>query len=447
MIICNKFSDKTIYVAGLGKTGLGAVKSLLASSAKVYAWDDNPTVRNDCVLKYNDLQIVSPNDLNWKQIDFLLPTPGMPTLKGKEHDAIKYAMQNNVKIISDIDILYMACPEAGFIAITGTNGKSTTTALIGHVFTECGVKTEVGGNIGISVLELEPLHKDQIFVLELSSYQLDLLSSAKFDVAILLNITPDHLEHHGTMENYINAKFKIFRNQKQYDKAIISVDYQEHLALISKLQAPLGFSTKNPTDIYIRNRIIIDNINNLKFDLSDYKLLPGEHNEENIAAAYAACISMGLNPEKIVKAIKTFKGLAHRIELVLEKNGVKFINDSKATNAASVEKAFNCFDTLYWIAGGLPKTDGIHPLRPLLQKVKHAFLIGKAQDEFAEVLSKERIPYTKAFTLENALDNLKKFELSNCVVLLSPACASWDQFKSFEHRGDEFKRLVIEKFG
>lgn len=447
MIKCRPLKEKKIYIIGLGRTGIGAIASLLASESVLYAWDDNQLSRDICLNKYPNLTCVSPCELDWRNIDLVLLSPGIPTLPGQEHEAIKYANKHNIPIISDIDALSLACPNAKYIGITGTNGKSTTTALIGHILTTCSIKNQVGGNIGISVLELEELDEGGVYVLETSSFQLDLLKFAKFNIAVLLNITPDHLDRHGTMENYINAKLQIFRKQNERDKAIISQDYPATHNIITKLANVTSLSTVNKADVYIDNRILFDNKNNLRFDFNDYKFLPGKHNEENIAAAYAAAISLGIEAQKIVHAIKGFKGLAHRIELVLEKDSVKFINDSKATNADAAEKALNCFDNIYWILGGVAKESGIEPLTPLLNKIRHAFVIGKSQEEFSRFLNQKGCPHTKAGTIENALDEIKKLRLKNCVVLFSPACASFDQFKDYEHRGNEFKRLVVEKFG
>jgi UDP-N-acetylmuramoylalanine--D-glutamate ligase len=447
MIICQQFKGKRIYIVGLGRTGMGAIASLLASEAKLIAWDDKPPSRDNCLIKYPGLQLFPPETLDWSKIDFILISPGIPTLAGKAHPAVEYSRKSNIPIISDIDILYLACPKAQFIGITGTNGKSTTTALIGHILTACNIKNQVGGNIGISVLELEPLDEDGVYVLEISSYQLDLMKAAKFNVAILLNITPDHLDRHGTMKNYIEAKLKIFTNQNANDKAIISIDYPITRQIINDKEQVITLSTLEKSDVYMQNRILFDEINKLKFDFNDYGFLPGRHNEENIAAAYAAAISLGLKAEEIAQSIKGFKGLPHRIEVVLDKNHVKFINDSKATNAEASEKALNCFDNIYWILGGLPKEGGIKSLAHLLNKIRYAFVIGKSQEEFSEFLDKQGCKHSKVGTLENALNEIKKMRLANCVVLFSPACASFDQFKDYEQRGDEFKRLVIKKFG
>lgn len=445
MITCSQLYKKKVYIIGLGRTGLGAVASLLASDAFVYAWDDKEANIDSYISKYPGLVFRSPQEMDWSTMDFVLLSPGIPSLPGKEHHAVKLARSYNVPIISDIDVLYLACPKAKYIGITGTNGKSTTTALIGHILNVCKIKNQVGGNIGISVLELDPL-EDGVYVLETSSFQLDLLNYAKFNIALLLNITPDHLDRHGTMDNYIDAKLKIFRNQAEVDKAIISKDYQITQDIIEKVNNVITISNVDKAEVYMQDRVLFDNLNNLKFDFNDYKFLPGKHNEENIAASYAAATSLGLDAKQVVDAIKQFKGLSHRIELVLEKDNIKFINDSKATNAEAAEKALNCFDNIFWIIGGVPKEGGIKSLAPLLPKIQHTFLIGQSQDEFAEFLKSKGSSFTKSGTLENALEEIKRLHLRKGVVLFSPACASFDQFKDYEHRGNEFKRLVLKHF-
>ena len=317
MIKCQQLKGKKIYIVGLGRTGIGAIASLLASGSQVFAWDDNQPSRDICLKKYPNITFSSPTELEWQKIDFVLLSPGIPTLPGNEHEVVKYANKHSLQIISDMDVLYLACPKAKYIGITGTNGKSTTTALIGHILTTCNIKNQVGGNIGISVLELEQLDEDGVYVLETSSFQLDLLKFAKFNIALLLNITPDHLDRHGTMENYINAKLQIFRKQNDQDKAIISKDYPTTNAIIHKLDNVTSISTIGKADVYMDNRILFDNNNKLQFDFNDYKFLPGKHNEENIAAAYAAVISLGVEAEKIVHAIKGFKGSSSRLGMPL----------------------------------------------------------------------------------------------------------------------------------
>ncbi len=446
MITCNLFKNKKLYIVGLGRTGIGAADSMLASEAILYAWDDNKVTQENFSKSYPNIALVSPQHMDWENLDYIILSPGIPTLIDKEHEVVKYAKRYNVEIISDIDILYQACPEARYIAITGTNGKSTTTALIGHILTQNKVSCEVGGNIGISVLDLKPLSKGGIYVIETSSQQLSLIKFAKFNIALLLNITPDHIDYHGNMENYISAKTNIFRHQQEFDKAIISIDNHETRKIAGKIHNSVKISTHEESDIHIHERVLYDELNKVSFDLTDYKYLPGKHNEENIAFAYSACIFAGLKPEQIISSIKTFEGLAHRIELFAEKDGIKFINDSKATNADSTKMALQCFDNIYWIIGGIAKEGGIQDLQKYFPRISHAFIIGEAEVEFANILARNKVPYTCSKTLENAVKQIKALNLKSGVVLLSPACASWDQFKSYIHRGEQFKELIMKEF-
>jgi UDP-N-acetylmuramoylalanine--D-glutamate ligase len=434
MITSQNFVNKTYYVFGLSRTGKGAVKCLHSSGAKVYAWDDN--AENIKSVDSTQVEFIIPSEMNWSKVDALVLSPGVPIIGDNANQVVKFAKENNIEIISDLDLLYQACPDAKYIGITGTNGKSTTTALVGHILKNCGYKVYVGGNIGNSVLELEQLGSEGLYVIEASSFQLDISSHIRFNIAAVINITPDHLDRHLTMENYIAAKGRILRNQTGDDIAIISKDYN----IPFKGKNLVSISCKTEADIACKDRIITDG--NKTFDLTDMKFLPGKHNEENIVAAYAICTRFGAKPEDVIKHLKTFAGLEHRIEFVLEKNGLQFINDSKATNADAAEKALRCFDNIYWILGGVDKTDGIDSLNPLFKKVKKAYLIGKAQDRFAGTLATANCNFEKVETIEGALDKIKAENPSSGVVLLSPACASYDQFKDFEHRGRVFKDLV-----
>lgn len=446
MIICGYFAGRKVLILGLGMTGQGAVESLIASKAQVFAWDDNIESVNNCKLLYPQANYINPKEINWKELEFVILSPGIPTLPGKEHEVVRLAYRHNIKIISDMDVLYLANQEAKYIAITGTNGKSTTTAMIGHIIKNAGIEVQVGGNIGVSVLNLEPMGSDGVYVLEVSSFQLDLVTFAAFDISVLLNITPDHLDRHGSMRNYIAAKRKIFGVGKANNQAIISIDSPVLQDVAKDLPNKIEISTREQSKVCMLGRVLYDNINKKKFDFTSYDKLPGKHNEENIASAYAACLTFGLKPEEIVKHIKTFKGLSHRIETVLESNGLKFINDSKATNAEAAEKAISCFDNIIWIAGGVSKEGGIESLKPLFKKIQFTYLIGQAQDEFAKTLDAAGVKYLKSQTLNNVLEDIKKSKIKKGTILLSPACASYDQYKSYEHRGDEFKKLVFEKF-
>lgn len=448
MITSAAFKDKTYLVFGLGRTGLAAIKSLGKSGARVFAWDDKQeNIEKAKEVADGMVQFVHPKDLKWQEIDEIVLSPGIPFLPGKEHQVVALARALNKPIVSDIDLLYQACPEATYIGITGTNGKSTTTALIGHILKENKKDVQVGGNIGIPVMELEIKGSEGIYVLELSSFQLDITKTARMNIVAFINISPDHIDRHGSFENYLSAKMKIFANQSMEDVAIISHDYPETKIIHSTMGNTVSFSTVDrEADICTEGNNLTDRVSGFSGSLGNLPYLPGVHNLENVAAAYAAATSYGIAPKDAVAAIKTFKGLKHRIQTVLEIDDLKFVNDSKATNANSVEKALRCFDKVYWIVGGLPKSDGITPLIPEFKRIEHAYLIGQAQDEFAKVLIANDVKFDKCSTLDNALETIKKSGVKSGVVLFSPACASFDQFKDFEHRGDVYIKLVNEKF-
>lgn len=442
MIICPSLKDKTVYIIGLGITGNAAIASLLQAHAKVVAWDDSLENTTHAQASFPLVSFKNPQEADWTSIDFVIMSPGIPSA----HKAFVFAQEHKIQIISDLDVLFLANPEATYIGVTGTNGKSTTTALIGHILQYAGKQVQIGGNIGTPVLALEPLGKDDFYVIEASSFQLDLLAFMKFNIAVMLNLTPDHLDRHGTMQAYINAKTKIFRNQNSKDDAIVSIDYPEMQPL---LKHPMGqlttISLHGSANIISVNRILHDNIHALQFDFNEMQTLPGRHNEENIAAAYSVCIKAGINPNIIAAAIKTFQGLRHRMELVTEGNGWVFINDSKGTNADAAEKALVCYDDIIWVLGGVPKAGGITSLTKHFGRVKKAFLFGQAGAEFASTLRAANCEYVECGTLASALSAIKSSGLKG-VVLFSPACASYDQFKNFEQRGDEFCRLVKELF-
>jgi UDP-N-acetylmuramoylalanine--D-glutamate ligase len=368
-----------------------------------------------------------------------------------------------VPVIGDVELLARAIgalPERGrprVVAITGTNGKSTTTALIGHILKEAGLDVRVGGNIGTGVLDLAPLRSHAVYVLELSSYQLDLVKSLRCNVAVWLNLTPDHLDRHGDMAGYRAAKFRIFQNMTPADTAVIGVDSLDMEAVsleVSQLSpAPriteisarfalpagvsvVGATLHDGTEPYGRRVGSVDGLDRL----------PGQHNHQNIAAAFAACRALGLAAETIMDALRTFGGLAHRLETVAQIEGVRFVNDSKATNADSTQQALKAYPRVYWIAGGKAKSDGIDPLAPLFPRVVKAYLIGEAQERFAATLQ-GHVPVQRCGVMESAVraafrDARESGETAP-VVLLSPACASFDQFRDFEHRGEEFRRAVL----
>ncbi|MBX9804367.1 MAG: UDP-N-acetylmuramoyl-L-alanine--D-glutamate ligase [Alphaproteobacteria bacterium] len=433
---------KTYVVLGLARSGFSTLKWLLARGASVIAVDDNSSK----VSEAEKVGAIVVPEIPWGQVAALIQSPGIPLGLPAPHSLTQEARQRQIPIIGDGDLLRAAHPDARFVGITGTNGKSTTTALVGHILKSCGVDAQVGGNIGTPMLDLPDAGT---YVLELSSYQLELFGPLDLDVAAWMNISPDHLDRHGSLENYVAAKKRIFQTIHQKQTAVIGVDdafsdsvWQE----ISKIQSTVPVSVTRPLDegIYGQEGWLLDGFGRV-LELSSLPTLKGTHNFQNAAIAYGVCRALGLAKDDIVDAMKTFPGLAHRQEWVRNLSGITFINDSKGTNADATAKALATFDKIYWIAGGKAKSDGIDSLASYFPKIVHTFLIGDAQDQFAATLE-EKVPYTKSGTMENAVKDSFRQALAdganNPVILLSPACASFDQFQDFEHRGEVFCQLV-----
>jgi UDP-N-acetylmuramoylalanine--D-glutamate ligase len=456
MIKLQNYNNKNIAVFGLGKAGMSTVRALSESGANIFVWDDGDKAREKLFLeKLPNVIIQEPSTYKWDEISALIFSPGIPLTHPAPHPIVSIAKATNCPIICDVELLYTAQKDAKFIGITGTNGKSTTTALTGHILKESGIKSDVGGNIGIPALDLEPLGQSGFYVVEMSSYQLDLIKDTHFNISILLNITPDHLDRHGGMEGYIKAKEHIYKTQGANDVAIIGVDDEHSLKIYNHLKKhrkishiiPISAEKEVAGGIAVLDGVVIDNINNKKYELGYLKRLAGKHNAQNIAAAFAAASFAGVAGDDIVKAVKTFMGLPHRMQYIAEIEGVTFINDSKATNAEAAAKALVTFDNIYWIAGGMAKEGGITSLGEFFPKIKHAYLIGAAQDEFAETL-KGKVSNSKCGDLAHAFAKAKEDALKDKknkpVVLLSPACASFDQWPNFEVRGDAFAGMVRE---
>jgi UDP-N-acetylmuramoylalanine--D-glutamate ligase len=453
MIKASAYSNQKIGVFGLGKAGDATIASLVAGGAQVYAWDDNEAGCKRTAETYaGKIQTVPFSQWPWKEIKALVLSPGVPLTHPKPHAVVDAAKQHNCPVIGDIELLYQACPKARYVGITGTNGKSTTTTLIGHILKTAGIKTEVGGNLGTAALALDALGEDGVYVIETSSYQLDLLKTVRFNVAVFMNVTPDHLDRHGDMQGYVAAKMHIFDRQQKNDVAIVAVDDEYTQSVASTIhtrnnQQLVRVSAQSQTDgVYVKDGVLHDGA--ARFDLRGIVTLTGRHNWQNAVAAYAAARACGVKPDVIYNAMKSFGGLRHRLQLVDTINGVRFINDSKATNADATSNALAPYDTIYWIAGGKPKEGGISTLTDYFSKITHAFLIGAAEEEFAQVLAKHNVPFTRSGTLKEAVRaaSEKAFaeKKKDAVVLLSPACASFDQWKSFEERGDAFCDMVAD---
>jgi UDP-N-acetylmuramoylalanine--D-glutamate ligase len=454
MIIVPGYEGKKVAVLGLARSGRAATAALMTSGAEVLAWDDSEKTRSGIAA---ELPLADPARIDWHQVAALMLSPGIPHSFPTPHPAVVAARAAGVPIIGDIELLGRAQPQARYIGITGTNGKSTTTALIGHILATAGRKAEVGGNLGPPALGLVPLEADGTYVLEMSSFQLELVDTLVFDVAVLLNITPDHLDRHGDMAGYVAAKKRIFSGQVADATAIVGIDDAICRDLAAALRrdgrarvVPISVTEAVPDGVYIDADGLVDALDGAArrvFDLAEAPRLPGLHNAQNIAAAYAVARRAGISAEAAVAGIRSFPGLAHRQELVDTIDGVRYINDSKATNADATEKALACYEAIYWIAGGLPKAGGITSLAPYFKRLRHAFLIGNATGEFAATLD-GKVSYSRCGDLATALtaasDRARGEHVPGAVVLLSPACASFDQFPNFEVRGDTFRELVGE---
>lgn len=426
---------KNFGVVGFGQTGQSIVRFLENSGANIALFDDkiidSPYYQNF-------------ENFDWKKLDFLVVSPGIH-LWWDIHPTIKYARQFMIPIINDLDLFQLQI-NGKIIAITGTNGKSTTTALIHHIINK-KYQTDIGGNFGKPVLDL-PKNSD-FYILELSSYQLESCNILGFNTSILLNITPDHLTRHGGMEGYISAKQKIFANPKKNSTAIVGIDdvYCRHILDFVRYPKIIKVSGREVPENGVgwhENRLIDNRENQFKIVGKNVPELYGDHNRQNIAAAYAACAANGIDEKLFVERLATFSGLEHRQEFVKFINGVQYVNDSKATNADSVEQALKRFKNVIWILGGRPKEDGIESLHPYFSKIKCAFLIGEAAEKWHEFLDENHVINEVVLTLENAVKKSYEIAQEKDVVLLSPACASFDQFKSFEDRGEQFKKLVEE---
>ena len=454
MIIVPGYEGKKVAVLGLARSGRAAAAALATGGAEVLAWDDSEKTRSGIAA---ELPLADPARIDWREVAALVLSPGIPHSFPQPHPAVIAARAAGVPIIGDIELLARAQPDARFIGITGTNGKSTTTALIGHILETAGVPVEIGGNLGPPALGLKPLDAGGTYVLEMSSFQLELLDTAVFDIAVLLNITPDHLDRHGDMAGYLAAKKRIFAGQGDASSAIIGIDDDVCREITAELRldgnrriVPISVREVVRDGVYVEDGWLTDALDGAPeriFNLAEAPRLPGMHNAQNAAAAFAVARRAGVAREAAITGIRTFPGLAHRQELVDTIDGVRYINDSKATNADATEKALACYQAIYWIAGGLPKAGGITSLAPYFARLRHAFLIGNAAGEFAATLD-GKVSYSRSGDLATALaaasDRARAEHVADAVVLLSPACASYDQFPNFEMRGDTFRRLVQE---
>ncbi len=446
MIDLSALRGSRFVVLGLARSGLAAARALKAAGIEFTAWDDNAARRE--ALAAEDMRIADPAGIDWSGVAGLVMSPGIPHSFPKPHPVAAAAKTAGVPLIGDIELLARGGSEARFVGITGTNGKSTTTALIGHILRSAGVDCEVGGNLGRAALDFRPLGADGVYVLEMSSFQLELVPSLRFDVAVWLNITPDHIDRHGDLPGYIAAKRHIFDNQRPTDVAVIGVDDDASKAeaiRLGRARKTIGITVKGntPAGVAVHDGILRDA--GIAVDLRGIKTLPGAHNWQNAAAAWAACRALGLSAAAVEQGLRSYPGLAHRQERVALIGDIVYINDSKATNADATEKALAAYDTIYWIVGGTAKAEGIAPLAPWFSRVVHAFLVGASSGPFAATLE-GRVPYTRSGDLRTALEQAhamaQREHREGAVVLLSPACASYDQWPNFEARGDAFRSMA-----
>jgi UDP-N-acetylmuramoylalanine--D-glutamate ligase len=453
MIEALTFAGKTAAVFGMGMSGLAAARSLLAGGARICAWDDSERGREAATAA--GLPVCDLASVNWSTIDTLVLAPGVPLTHPEPHWTVKLARASGTEIIGDTEIFMRerrhARAAAKVIAITGTNGKSTTTALTRHILASAGIDAVVGGNIGQAVLDLPPFADGRHYVIEFSSFQLDLTPSLDADAAVLLNITADHLDRHGTLENYAAVKEKIVQAATA---AVIGVDDSLSEAIAQRTTArgikTALLSVRHPvaTGIYADGTSLFETAQGAienQTSLRGIGSLRGAHNAQNAGAALAAARLLGLPWDRGAAGLRTFPGLAHRMEEVRRTGRILYINDSKATNADAAERALLSFTNIYWIAGGKPKEGGIASLAPHFARIKKAYLIGEAAPDFAEVLQPS-VPFSLAGTLSRAVaeaaSDAAVSEEGEAVVLLSPACASYDQFPNFEVRGNAFRTLV-----
>lgn len=456
MIPVSSLHDRAVALFGLGGSGLATARALIAGGARVTAWDDSPASVEKAVaegIPTGDLRT-----LDWSAIAALVLAPGVPLTHPVPHWSVELARKAGVEVIGDIELFCrerrLAVRRPPFAAITGTNGKSTTTALLAHLMKVGGRDAQIGGNFGPAILGLEPPKPGRVYVIECSSYQIDLAPSLDPAVGILLNLSPDHLDRHGTMEHYAAVKERLVAQVEAGGTAVVGVDDDWSRAIADRLES----AGKRVVRISVRE-VLADGISLAGTDLivteagrtvftlplAGIGSLRGAHNAQNAAAAFAAARALGLAPEVIATGIKSFPGLAHRMEQVRTIGNVLFVNDSKATNADAAERALVSFDDIFWIAGGKPKAGGITPLAPYFPRVRKAYLIGEATEEFAATLG-EAVAFERSGTLDVAVASAARDAaasgLAHPVVLLSPACASFDQFRNFEVRGDAFRERV-----
>ncbi len=456
--VADIFKGKRVALFGLGRSGLACARSLVRGGAEVMAWDDREAGRE--AARKAGIPIVDLNDVDFAFLDALVLSPGVPLTHPRPHWTVEKAWRAGIEIIGDTEIFarQIAGTGAKLVCITGTNGKSTTTALIGHVLQSCGHDTVVGGNIGTAVFDLPAPQHGRIYVIEMSSFQIDLSPTIRPDVAVLLNLSPDHLDRHGSMGNYAAVKARLFANMGEGDAAVISVDDEwcrRAYEQVPEAARRMAISVKERLDdgVCAISGVLEEREGGRTvkgMDLSAAPALRGAHNWQNACAAWAACRALKIDGNIIARGIRSFPGLAHRMEQLGSIDGVVFVNDSKATNVDAAARSLSSFDDIYWIAGGQAKTGGIVDLKPLFGRVRKAFLIGQDAQALAHTLAQEGVAHEISHDMETAVKAAfeaaraarESGDVTRPVVLLAPACASFDQYRSFEERGDHFRALV-----
>ncbi len=458
MIPITTFAGKKVAVFGLGSSGLISASALLAGGADVIAFDDESA--SIAKARAGGIPITDLRQADWSKIAALVLAPGVPLTHPAPHWVVQLAKKANVAVIGDVELFCRErrhdAPRAPFVAITGTNGKSTTTALIAHLTASAGIDTQLGGNIGTAILSLAPPQAGRVHVIECSSYQIDLAPSLDPSVGILINLSEDHLDRHGSMQNYAAVKERLVSGVPDDGTAIVAVDDEwcekiaVRLAQAGKRVVQISIRRKLSHGLYVEAGRIMrarDGEFSVIAELDGIGSLRGLHNAQNAACATAAALALGLDEAAIQAGLRSFPGLPHRMEEIGRRGAVLFINDSKATNADSAAQALACFSDIFWIAGGRPKTGGIESLRPFFPRIRKAYLIGEAAEQFAATLD-DAVPHEITASLDRALAAAARDAASSParepVVLLSPACASFDQYRNFEVRGDAFRTLVQE---
>jgi UDP-N-acetylmuramoylalanine--D-glutamate ligase len=450
------FAGKTVAVFGLGGSGLASCRALKAGGAEVVAGDDNA----DNVAKAAQAGFITANlrGVSWNNFAALILTPGAPLTHPAPHWSVLLAREAGVEVIGDIELFCRErrrhAPDAPFVAITGTNGKSTTTALIAHLMKVAGYDTQMGGNIGTAILSLELPRMGRVHVIEMSSYQIDLTPSLDPTVGILINVSEDHIDRHGTLENYAAVKERLVAGVQPQGTAIVGVDDIWCRNIADRLDRAgkrvVRVSVKNPLadGVYVEHETIVRASGGARSEIArigGIGSLRGLHNAQNAACASSCALALGVGRNVLQNGLRSFPGLAHRMEQVGRRGNVLFVNDSKGTNAEAAAHALSSFADIFWIAGGKPKAGGITSLTGFFPRIRKAYLIGEAAQEFAGTLA-NHVPHEISGTLDvavaNAARDAEASDLKDPVVLLSPACASFDQYRNFEIRGAAFRELV-----